>query len=301
MTEPLAKMIDRINRTPPADREAVERYLSPLMEIEKGKISRMQEIHKDKLIQHRALELQHHKDQADRQSREDAAYAAQQLREKNAIPEVKQDIETGLTFNPETKQWEKPRIEGASPDQKPTFKGTDAQQKTLVNLGRAKIAHEGLKGGGEDALSDSPLQSAVSSLPLGVGRSMRSDVYKEAETHADNFVQAFIRQQSGGAYTPAELETEARAMLPKYGDTAKQIETKREQREQFLSGLSSVVGPSGQKILEIDAAQRTREREAKANKTDDKVLDFTSEAEVAKARLKPGTRIRVNGRSATVQ
>jgi hypothetical protein len=181
---------------------------------------------------------------------------------KGKIPEVKQDVETGLVFNPATGEWEQPRIAGADPDRKPPFKGSEFQGKAMVNYGRARLAQEGLRGANEQLLAGSPVQSTLSSLPFGVGRPLRSDAYKEADTHAENFVQAFIRQQSGGAYTPTELESEARAMLPRYGDSEQIIQNKREQREQFLNGMYSIIGSSGQKSVDIDAARREADRAA---------------------------------------
>jgi hypothetical protein len=233
------------------------------------------------LIQDRALELKHHEQRAAQRASVDTSNTATLTQEearqriaKAKIPEVKQDIETGMTYNDATKQWEPPKIAGAGPDTKPTFKGNEFQGKALVNYGRARIAQEGLrttpsgsKETSEELLANSPLQSALSATMPGLGgrpaASMRSDAYKEAETHADNFVQAFIRQQSGGAYGPAELEQEARGMLPRYGDSKEQLQTKREQREQFLSGMYSIIGPSGQKGADYDATKREAERAAK--------------------------------------
>ena len=219
----------------------------------------------------RQLELKIEDQKAKQRADQDAAAAADLARQKAKedlkkarIPEVKQDVETGLTYDEATGEWRQPRIAGTDPNTKPAFKGTEFQGKALVNYGRARIAQEGLKGNNETILAESPLQSAVTSLPYGVGRGFRSEEYKEADDHAENFVQAFIRQQSGGAYTPTELETEARAMLPKYGDTKNQIANKREQREQFLNGLYSIIGSSGQKGVEIDAAKREAERASNA-------------------------------------
>lgn len=271
---PLMERIQKaLSDAAPGDREALEARLKPYYDNEKSKLGQVHEAYKDELIQHRALTMKMHEQRAAQRASEDAAQAAElsaikerQAIEEGKIPKVKQDVETGLTYNPQTKEWEAPRIAGTGPDTKPAFKGSEFQGKALVNYGRARLAHEGLNttptGGTETAeqtLADSPLQSVMSTI--GVGRSMGNPAYREAETHAENFVQAFIRQQSGGAYGKEELETEARSMLPKYGDTPKQIEAKREQREQFLSGMYSIIGPSGQKGVTIDANKREAGRE----------------------------------------
>jgi hypothetical protein len=262
MTPIMAQIQEQIRQTPPAYRDTVTERLTPYYAQEKAKVTQAHELWKEQMVQHRALELKREEQLGSRaKSVLDAREQAQKI-EKANIPEVKQDIPGGHSFNLKTWEWEEPRIAGTGPDTKPAFKGSEFQGKALVNYGRARIAHEGLRmptkdgATGEELLAGSPLQSALSAAPLGIGRPLRSDVYKEAETHAENFVQAFIRQQSGGAYGKEELEQEARGMLPRYSDTKQQLETKREQREQFLSGMYSIIGPAGQKGAEIDAAKR---------------------------------------------
>jgi hypothetical protein len=51
-------------------------------------------------------------------------------------------------------------------------------------------------------------------------------------------------------------------MLPRYGDSEQIIQNKREQREQFLNGMYSIIGSSGQKSVDIDAARREADRAA---------------------------------------
>jgi hypothetical protein len=274
LTTPRMQEIEQaIRAAPPSVRESVQARLMPLYEKEKGGLAQAHEAYKDKLIQDRALELKHHEQKAAARASVDASREAAQRIAKGSIPEVKQDIETGLTFNAVTGQWEQPRIAGADPDKKPVFKGTEFQGKALVNYGRARLAQDGLKSKPEgsaqtydEILASSPVQSAMTNFTLPVvgkvAAPWRDAAYKEADTYAENYVQAFIRQQSGGAYTDPELEKEARAMLPKYGDTAKQLQDKREQREQFLSGMYSIIGTSGQKGADIDARQREAGRTA---------------------------------------
>lgn len=271
MTPLMQKIQDKINATPPAYRDSVIEGLTPIYENEQNKLKQLHEVYKDEMTQRRALELKREDQLAGARSRVDAARAAELAAEKarqdiakGKEPTLREDVETKHIYNPETGMYEAPKIAGADSSTKPAFKGTEFQGKALVNYGRARIAQEGLRGDGEKVLAESPLQAALSAVPMGAGRSLRSDEYKEADTHADNFVQAFIRQQSGGAYTDPELEKEARAMLPKYGDTEKQLQTKREQREQFLSGMYSVIGSSGQKGVDIDAAKRAADRERAA-------------------------------------
>ena len=273
------KMIDienEIRRAPPGYKDTLRERLTPLYENEKAKLGQQQTIYADTLKRHHEREKLVEEATISARKRVDEANEAAQRIAKGNIPDVKQDVETGHTYNANTGQWEAAKIAGADPNRKPVFKGTEFQGKALVNYGRARLAHEDLvaeEGKGEKTLSSSPLQSAISSLPLAP-KSIRSEDYKEADTAADNFVQAFIRQQSGGAYTDAELEKEARAMLPRYGDTDKQLAGKREQRSQFLSGLHSIIGSSGQKIIDIDAAERERMRtERAAKKGDTKAAD----------------------------
>jgi len=270
MTPLMRQIADEIRRAPPSERETLQTRAVPYIQQEQAKLEQLQKKYESDLVEARARNAAIEQAKIGQQARLDAADEAKQRIAKGNIPEVKQDVETGLTYNANTRQWEQPKIEGADPGRKPVFKGTEFQGKALVNYGRARLAHEdlvALEGKGEKTLSSSPGQTALS--VSGATRALRSDDYKEADTAADNFVQAFIRQQSGGAYTDPELEKEARAMLPKYGDTEKQLIDKREQRSQFLSGLHSIVGTSGQRIIEIDAADRAKQREEKVAKGTD--------------------------------
>jgi hypothetical protein len=239
-----------------------------------------QEIYKAKILRTTTAKELRERALMDQQKRIDDADAAAEALRKARIPEVKKDIEEGHWFNPATNEWEVPRIAGTDPNKKPKFTGTEFQGKTMINYGRAAIAEEGLRkkpeGSDEtyeEVLANSPFSSLGGSVPL-VGRTLRSSAYKEADTHAENFVQSFIRQQSGAGFGVAELEAEARSMLPRYGDTKKQLETKREQREQFINGTYAVVGTSGQKGLDIDARNRAAGRA---------VPEFKTEAEAAVA------------------
>jgi hypothetical protein len=250
----------------------VQAKLAPVYQQEQAVLAQQHEAYKDQLIQHRALELKRHEQLAAQRASQDAAASAELARReatqrirKGEEPVLREDVESKHIYNPETGQYEAPKIAGQDPDKKPVFKGTEFQGKALVNYGRARIAQEGLTPEAEKVLANSPLQAALSGFTLPVvgkvGATWRDDAYKEADTHSENFVQAFIRQQSGGAFTDPELEKEARSMLPKYGDTEKQLTSKREQREQFLSGMYSVIGTSGQKGADIDARQREADRE----------------------------------------
>lgn len=280
-TDQLERYRAAILNAPGGVREGLAARLEIPMQMEMEKVKQAHELWKERQLLRRQLELKRQDQLGNQRPAQDAAEAADLARQKALedlkkarIPEVKQDIDTGLTYNETTGQWEQPRIAGTD-GARPVFKGTDAQNKALINYGRALPAHLDLSkqtASGEtyeQVLASSPVQSAISSLPYGVGRGFRSEDYKAADTYAENFVQAFIRQQSGGAYTPSELEAEARGMLPRYGDTQQQIDFKRGQREQFLSGMASVVGPRGQKIVEMDMADRVaRENAAKTQKPD---------------------------------
>ena len=274
MTKPMQDIQNMIMNTPPAYRDAVKEKLTPVYQNEAAKLELQRAEWKDQMTQYRALELKRHEQLANQRASQDAAAAADLARQrarqeikKGQEPALREDVEGKHIFNPATGEYEPARIAGADPNQKPVFKGTEFQGKALVNYGRARIAQEGLTPEAEKTLANSPLQSAMTNFTLPiVGKAAapwRDDAYKEADTHAENYVQAFIRQQSGGAYTDPELEKEARAMLPKYGDTEQQLASKREQREQFLNGMRSVIGPSGQKGADIDARQREAGRAAK--------------------------------------
>jgi hypothetical protein len=275
MTPQMQRMQNMIDNTPPAYQDSVKAKLAPLLAQEEAKLAQAGAAYKDALTQHRALELKRHEQLAAQRASQDAAASAELARQeaaqrikKGQEPQLREDVESKHIYNPETGQYEAPKIAGQDPNQKPTFKGNEFQGKALVNYGRARIAQEGLTPEAEKVLANSTLQAALSGFTLPVvgkvGATLRDNAYKEADSAAENFVQAFIRQQSGAGFGAAELEAEARTMIPKYGDTEQQLASKREQREQFLSGMYSVIGTSGQKGVDIDARQREAGRATKA-------------------------------------
>jgi len=261
MTDLQRQILQDIDKEPPSRRAGARAAVEPILQQEQARIAQEQAIYQDKMkTRHELLKLRAEQLYGAPKNTAETAKILQDIK-KGEEPTLREDVETKHVYNPETRQYEVPKIAGADPNKKPAFKGSEFQGKTLGNLGRAIIADEGLKGENEKLLTNSPWSATVGSLPYGVGRGLRTDAYKEADTHAENFVQAFIRQQSGAGYSVAELEAEARSMLPRYGDTEKQLQSKREQREQFISSAYGIVGPSGQKGLDIDAAKRAAERE----------------------------------------
>jgi hypothetical protein len=263
-----------IRAASPSVRESVQTKLMPLYEKEKGALAQAHEAYKDGLIQDRALELKHHEQKAAARASVDAARQAATAEEtarealrKSKLPDIKKDVEEGHVYNEQTGMWEVPKIAGADPTKPPTVKGSEFEKKTLINHDRAKIAVQGLlttpkdsKETYDELLASSRVSAGLSALPMGVGRQFRSDDYKEAETHAENFVQAFIRQQSGAGRSEVEAEAEARSLIPKVGDTAIQLRDKREQRQAFIEGTYDALSPSGQRSSDFHARKREAER-----------------------------------------
>ena len=254
MTPIMQNIQQTIRETPAAYRDSVKARLAPLYEAEQAKVTQQHEMFKDEMTQRRALEIKHHEQKAAARASVDAARAAELAAEKaqqdiakGKIPEVKQEVETGFIYNPETREWEQPRIAGTGPDTKPVFKGNEFQGKALVNYGRAKIAHEGLRGPVEEALSSSPLQSALSSAPFGVARPLRSGAYKEAETHADNFVQAFIRQQSGAPTPTPNWKKKLARCCQNLAIQKNNCRTNASSANSFSAACTALLAPAGRR------------------------------------------------------
>ena len=244
---------------------------------------------------------------------------ARQRIKKGDEPVVRQDVETGLIYNPATGEYEQPKIAGGD-NRKPVFKGTEFQGKTLVNSIRSQLAVDDLTPDAEKTLSSSPISSALGSVGI---RSFQSQEYKDADTARENFVQAFIRQQSGAGFSAKELEAEARSMTPEYGDTEAQLSQKRAQRDAFVGGTRDVVGGANnqrildQRVEEVRAEKAARkaareekkdprEQAADAEKSGQKVPEFANEADAAMASksLPKNARgksiVRINGRLAEI-
>lgn len=153
------------------------------------------------------------------------------------------------------------KITGVDANAPPAVTLSESQSKTLTNHGRAARAHEDLKGK-ETLLAEGGKEEAIGKVPF-FGNKLQEGRYKLAKNAADNFVQAFIRQTSGGAYGKEELELEARAMLPKFGDNPAQIEQKRQQREDFINRMYGGLGSGGQRVSDYYNNKSRTERTAK--------------------------------------
>lgn len=249
--------------------------LARLEEIRKAEYSRRVDDYKAQ-IQHRNTILS---------KREDQLHAApktaldmqllQQNIAKGEEPTLREDVENKLAYDPITKTYRRPNIEGADPNARPTFKGTEFQGKALVNYGRARLGHDVLlSGDNEKVLAEGGAQAAVGATPF-VGNALMSAKYRNAFIASENFVQAFVRQQSGGAFTNTELEKEARSMLPRVGDKPNELAQKRAQREQFIGGLSSIIGPNGVKAAEYDLKKHTDDKSVAQRKIDEEMAGVT--------------------------
>jgi hypothetical protein len=103
---------------------------------------------------------------------------------------------------------------------------------------------------------------------------LQESEYRAARNAANNFVLAFMRDTSGAAYGAKEMYDHARAFLPEYGDDAKILAQKAEQRRTFVESTYGGLGPG--KVI-ADASERRRNEEAAAKQTaiDTEMKDVT--------------------------
>ena len=216
--------------------------------------ARNEELHKKRLDYYNNYNMERTKALIDQQRRIDESLKAEDERNKPTDVKNKMVRNSDGSYSPV-------RITGLDPNAPPTADLSESQSKTLTNHGRASLGHEALKGK-EQLLAEGGVQEATGKIPF-FGNKLQENRYKLAKNAADNFVQAFIRQTSGGAYGAAELELEARAMLPKFGDTPQQLEQKRQQRERFINGMYGGLGPDGQRVADHYAKKDKAEAQAK--------------------------------------
>jgi len=303
-TPTMERIAQEIRSAPASHREAIIARAAPYIEQEKARLAQAHEKYQSDLIEFRARRTAAETAKVGQQKSINDDLEAQQRIEKGKSPDRVTHDGNIFERDPRSGIWKD--VTPGSTGQ-PVFKGTEFQGKALINHNRARLALDTLTPEAEKVLSTSPVQTLIGTTGGGVGRALQAGDYREAHTAADNFVQAFIRQQSGGAYTDAELEAEARGMLPKQGDTARQIEDKRGQREAFVNGLHAVLGSSNnQKVadqqVEIERTARAARKAARdAAAKGSEVRDFASEAEAEAAWLDPGTPVRINGRLGKVK
>jgi len=108
--------------------------------------------------------------------------------------------------------------------------------------------------------------NALNALPGGIGNSPRRQVSDAAQ---NEFIAATLRQDSGAAIPPAELEAQRRLYFPMPGDGQSAIEAKKQARARAVAGLELASG----KLR--TTAKATAERMApKPAGSQSRVIDF---------------------------
>lgn len=95
----------------------------------------------------------------------------------------------------------------------------------------------------EDALMSLP-EAAAGVIPLNLGRYAQSEEYQLAKDAGRDFVNAYLRKDSGAALTQAEEENYGQLLLPQPGDKPAIIDAKRQRRQIAVEAIKSGMPPS---------------------------------------------------------
>lgn len=176
---------------------------------------------------------------AERRAEEDQAMQranmerAQANDARQAIKDQRDEIEWNATHNPDGSK--KP-VPGAA---------TEGERKAASFLTRALGAEKsyGATGVGPRSLIGQGMKDAapdlLNALPSFIGNSPERQV---ADTNQDEFIAATLRQDSGAAIPPHEIERQRRIYFPMPNEGPEAIEAKRQARIRALQGLAASSG-----------------------------------------------------------
>ena len=230
----------------------------PYIQQEQAKLSQAHEVWKEKQTLRRQLELEQYKLTASAPKTEadiahvQAQTAAQQL----------QEVSGKMVRNPDG-SYSPPRITGVDQNAAPDVKLNESQTKALTYHDWASIGNETVKSN-EKLLAEGTGQELLGKVPFA-GNKLLDNKYRKAKAGAEQFVNAFMRATSGGAYGEAEAAREARAMLPRSGDDPQTLELKRTQRDAFVKNLYGGLG-EGKKLADFYGKERTAKETQKREK-----------------------------------
>lgn len=88
-------------------------------------------------------------------------------------------------------------------------------------------------------------QNALNFVPFGAGRYFQNEQFKSYDDARRDFVNAVLRRESGAAIAESEFESANRQYFPVPGDSQRQIDEKRQRREQAAMLLIAASGPEG--------------------------------------------------------
>lgn len=88
-------------------------------------------------------------------------------------------------------------------------------------------------------------QNALNFVPFGAGRFLQNENFKSYDDARRDFVNAILRRESGAAIAESEFESANKQYFPVPGDKQRQIDEKRQRREQAAMLLIAASGPEG--------------------------------------------------------
>lgn len=153
------------------------------------------------------------------------------------------ELETAGRIKPEHQQeLDTYRAQGLAPKGAATTEGERKASAFITRALGANQSYEGLDVGprslvGQAVADTSP--NLLNSLPGFIGNSAERQV---ADTNQDEFIAASLRQDSGAAIPPEEMERQRRIYFPMPGDGEEVIKAKAAARRRAIEGLVNSAG-----------------------------------------------------------
>ena len=256
MTDVQRSILQDIQNTPPAHREAVENRLKRVWDQEQDKIKQEHEAYKEKLAVKRAIETEQYKLTAGAPK---TAAEIDKIRHEIATGKIIQS--EGRIFRVENDGTVKDVTPGQTGEGPPQIKMTQDQSDTLKFYKMGKTAAAQLEGK-ERILAEGWGQELLGKVPFA-GNKLLSSQYRAAKNAAGLLVQADLRDTSGATIGTQEFKDRFDLLIPKSGDDALAQKNKTEARKAVLEGQRLALG-SARPMADYVDKEHAKERAEKA-------------------------------------
>jgi hypothetical protein len=173
-----------------------------------------------------------------------------------------------VTWNQKEGQWQvtepKPLPSAGGPPNVGPLTGEQSKDLALHDKARIALDQMARIPDGEKILAEGLKQELLGRVPY-FGNALLESRYRSMRNAADSLVQAHLRQLSGAAYSAQELTSTHNNLIPVYGDDARVMQQKAEQRNSVAQGLYLGLGKA-RPLADYAIAERSKADKAAQEK-----------------------------------
>ena len=160
----------------------------------------------------------------------------------DALPPEQKQLIGAMLMSGDTNGAMKAASSALSDQQKPL---TEVQGNASMFYHRGSQANTALEG-----MNFQPglMDATTAQMPGGLGNYLISNEYQQFQVHANDFVRAALRKESGATITPEEDRMSKELWIPQPGDSPETLAAKAEARRNELEGMAVAAGPGLQRL-----------------------------------------------------